>query len=243
MFKRRYPFDRSTMRETRSAFSIVELLVIVAILLALAALILPARRSAGGAARRAQCQNNLKQITTALHNYAAEHGTFPPTFTVGPNGQRLHSWRTLILPYLDQRDLYSKIDLSKPWNDPVNSEAARASLNAYQCPESGSSLARSHTPYLAITSPDGCFDGPKARTLIELPDDARRTMMVVDAGTDSAVHWMAPDDINPSQLFEIATELSQTHLGVLLVGFADGSARELLPDAISNATAIAGDDQ
>jgi type II secretory pathway pseudopilin PulG len=243
MLNSRHLSRRLTMRESRGGFSIVELLVIVAILVALAAFILPLRRSAGGAARRAQCQNNVKQITTALHNYAAEHGTFPPAFTVGPNGQRFHSWRVLILPYFDQRNLYSQVDLSKPWNDPVNSEAAKSIVTAFTCPESESTISQTYTPYLAITSPDGCFDGPKARTLIELPAEARRTMMVVDAGADHTVHWMSPDDINLSQLFEIATEVSRTHLGVLIIGFADGSARQVFPDVINRATAIAGDVQ
>lgn len=242
MFNRRMP-RQLMIRESRNGFSIVELLVIIAILVALAAFILPLRRSAGEAARRAQCQNNVKQITTALHKYAAEHGAFPPAFTVGPNGQRLHSWRTLILPYLDQRNLYSRIDLSKPWNDPVNSEAANSSLSAYKCPESKSSIARAHTPYLAVISPDGCFQGPEAKKLADLPGEVRRTMAVVDAGFKRAVHWMSPDDIDSSQLFEIAAEVSDTHLGVLIIGFADGSARQVFPDTINRATAIAGDVQ
>ncbi|MEZ6144785.1 MAG: DUF1559 domain-containing protein [Planctomycetaceae bacterium] len=50
--------------------------------------------------RHLQCKNNLKQIMLALHNYHDDFGTFPPAYTVDENGKRMHSWRTLIWPYL-----------------------------------------------------------------------------------------------------------------------------------------------
>ena len=76
------------------------------------ALMLPAQRRAREPARRSQCKNNLKQIGLALHNYHETYGAFPPAYTVDADGKRLHSWRTLILPYLDQAPLYDKIDFS-----------------------------------------------------------------------------------------------------------------------------------
>ena len=60
--------------------------------------------------------NNIRNITLALLNYADTHKAFPPAYTVDANGNRLHSWRTLLLPYLDQQSLYESIDFSKPWN-------------------------------------------------------------------------------------------------------------------------------
>src|SRR5262245_16452317 len=78
------------------------------------------------AARRTQCKNNLKQILLALTNYELEYQALPPAHTTDANGNPLHSWRTLILPYLDQRQLYESIDLSKPWNDPINADACKA---------------------------------------------------------------------------------------------------------------------
>ena len=70
-----------------------------------------------------QCANNLKQIALALRNYESVYHALPPAYTVDAEGKPLHSWRTLILPYLEQQALYDKIDLSKPWDDPANKEA------------------------------------------------------------------------------------------------------------------------
>ena len=77
---------------------------------------------------------NLKQIELALFNYESTYHALPPAYTVDAEGNALHSWRTLILPYLDQTQLYEKIDLSKPWNDPVNAEAFNTRVPVFQCP-------------------------------------------------------------------------------------------------------------
>src|SRR5262245_5872973 len=80
------------------------------------ALLLPAQRRGREAARRTQCKNNLKLIALALHQYEADYHALPPAYTVDRYGNPLHSWRTLILPYLDQQALYNSIDLSKAWD-------------------------------------------------------------------------------------------------------------------------------
>ena len=112
-------------------FTLIELLVVVAIIALLIAMLLPAVRSAGPAAVRSQCINNLKQVALALYNYEDEYKTLPPAYTVDANGRPLHSWRTLILPYLEQGPLYRTIDLAKPWDDPANSEALKTALPVY----------------------------------------------------------------------------------------------------------------
>ena len=102
---------------------LVQVLMALGTIVLLIALLLPAVRTAGPAARRAQCTNNLKQIALALHNYEQEHKALPPAYTVDATGRPLHSWRTLILPYLEQESLYRSIDLSKPWDDRSNAKA------------------------------------------------------------------------------------------------------------------------
>src|SRR4051812_35222376 len=82
-------------------FTITKLLVVVAVIALLIGLLLPARRSAGPAVRRTVCASNLRQIGLALDNYEQDQGVYPPARTFDANGRPLHSWRTLILPYMD----------------------------------------------------------------------------------------------------------------------------------------------
>ncbi len=66
----------------------------------LVALMLPSVRRGREPARQVQCKNNLRNIALALRNYETEYHALPPAFTVDAEGKPLHSWRTLILPYL-----------------------------------------------------------------------------------------------------------------------------------------------
>ena len=115
-------------RRTRGGFTLVELLVVIAIIGILVALLLPAVQSAREAARRMQCQNNLKQLALALHNYHTAHATFPPAGFYdggGANGSTL-SWHTTVLPFIEQQNLYDALDRDGPYGSTVNKQAVRA---------------------------------------------------------------------------------------------------------------------
>ena len=60
--------------------------------------------------------NNLKQIGLAFHNYADAYRSFPPAVIYGPDGKPWHSWRVLLLPFLEQQPLYEQYDFSQPWD-------------------------------------------------------------------------------------------------------------------------------
>jgi prepilin-type N-terminal cleavage/methylation domain-containing protein/prepilin-type processing-associated H-X9-DG protein len=98
----------------RSAFTLLELLVVIAIIAVLIGLLVPAVQQVRQAAARAQCQNNLKQLGLALHNYAGEQeNAFPPSYTLAitPTSVNTVAWGTVILPYIEQTALYSRYDL------------------------------------------------------------------------------------------------------------------------------------
>src|SRR5687768_2745695 len=106
-------------------FTLVELLVVIAIIGILIALLLPAVQAARESARRSQCTNNLKQIGIALHNYHDTNSVLPfagASWPVGPNQESTeHSWVIRVLPFVEQRSLYSNLDLTKP-TGPRNGE-------------------------------------------------------------------------------------------------------------------------
>ena len=87
----------------RRGFTLVELLVVIAIIGVLVALLLPAVQSAREAARRTQCQNNLKQLGLAFHNFHDTRGALPPG--TGSDPCCWGTWQVLVMPYLEQKTL------------------------------------------------------------------------------------------------------------------------------------------
>ncbi len=120
----------SSVRATRRAFTLVELLVVITIIGILIALLLPAVQSAREAARKLQCSNNMKNLGLALHEYHTSYGIFPPSsvwrnsagalnnsaLASGPAniGTMNENWVCLILPQLEQTPLYKTMDFTKP---------------------------------------------------------------------------------------------------------------------------------
>ncbi len=206
-------------------FTLVKLLAILGIIALLIALLLPATRSAGPAARRAQCTNNLKQIALALHDYEQTYNALPPAHTVDAMGRPLHSWRTLILPYLEQQPLYQTIDLSKPWNDQANAKAMGTSVPVFRCPAAVG--PPNTTTYLAIAAPNGCFLPGESRRLAEITDAHESTLMVIEAGEENAVPWMAPVDADESLVMSLGPATKLHHEGGTNACFVDGHVQFL----------------
>lgn len=126
-------------REGRCGSTLVELLVVIAIIGTLVALMLPAVQAARETARRAQCQNNLRQIGLALHAYHAAHGHFPAGCVdkriprVNPAGRQL-AWSAALLANLDEPALWRQVDFESAFDSPKNAPAAAVVLPTYLCP-------------------------------------------------------------------------------------------------------------
>jgi prepilin-type N-terminal cleavage/methylation domain-containing protein/prepilin-type processing-associated H-X9-DG protein len=128
------------MKSYRRAFTLIELLVVIAIIAVLIALLLPAVQAAREAARRAQCTNNLKQISLAVHNFESTNAKLPDG--IGPypaqgGGTRL-GVQGLILPYLEQAGLYGAFNFDFDMNASGQNETARIQqISAFLCPSDG----------------------------------------------------------------------------------------------------------
>jgi prepilin-type N-terminal cleavage/methylation domain-containing protein/prepilin-type processing-associated H-X9-DG protein len=132
------------MRRPKPGFTLLELLVVIAMIGVLMALLLPAVQSSREAARRAQCSGNLKQIALAMHNYVGVHAVLPP----GKKGCCWGTWLVYVLPELEQQPLYNawnscginspgvptNYDLDLRYFGAANVTVSSTRLGVYLCP-------------------------------------------------------------------------------------------------------------
>jgi prepilin-type N-terminal cleavage/methylation domain-containing protein len=138
----------SRISRNRAAFTLVELLVVIAIIATLIGLLLPAVQSARESARRMSCQNNLKQISLAMMNYATAKKRFPPGQLQVPNSKAV-SWSAFFLEFMEQKNIQitndpvaqvtvaapdSRLYLKAPLNSKFNQKATSTILPFYLCP-------------------------------------------------------------------------------------------------------------
>jgi prepilin-type N-terminal cleavage/methylation domain-containing protein/prepilin-type processing-associated H-X9-DG protein len=134
--------QRAPRHRRSSGFTLIELLVVIAIIGVLIALLLPAVQQAREAARRIQCVNNLKQIGLGLHNFESAYNAFPRsgehpvTWTDGKTykSQDYQSLFTLILPMIEQAQVFNAYNLELRHNQPGNFTASATAINTFLCP-------------------------------------------------------------------------------------------------------------
>jgi prepilin-type processing-associated H-X9-DG protein len=204
------------------------------------ALLLPAVQAAREAARRMQCLNNMKQIGLAMHNYNQQYGCFPPAYIADENGKPMHSWRVLILPFLEEegKGLYSQYKFDEPWDGPNNKKLAARMPRVFQCPTEHGEPGGSETSYAMLVGPRAFSDGATSRTLSEITakDGLSNTIMVAECA-GAGLNWMEPRDLDTEEMsFKIqtggdggvaTTEISSCHFGTANVLFCDGAAKTL----------------
>jgi prepilin-type N-terminal cleavage/methylation domain-containing protein len=234
----------------RPGMTLVELLVVVAIVAALAGLLIPAVQAAREAARRTACLNNLRNVGCALHGHLLVKRRFP----VGclewrggwkPGPARCLAWSAAILPWLEEQPLFGEIDFGRPFDDPANAAAAAVRLAVYLCPSadrSGGPAWMGRTDYGGltgerITSPNN----PEKGVLIhdrgfaerEIRDGLSKTILV---GECSRGPWPDGQWINGRNLFDQAyavnwptweDELRSRHTSGAQALFGDGAVRML----------------
>jgi len=213
------------------AVAVPVLLVCGGILLAL---LLPAVQAAREAARRAACANNLKQIGLAMHCYHDANKCFPPAFIPDENGKPKHSWRVLLLPYMEEQALYAQYRFDEPWDSPNNKALAARMPSVYRCP-SDSDMTAGKTSYAMLVGPHAISDGPTPRRLSDIRDGSSNTIMIAEAAS-ADINWLEPRDLDTADMFGARgpaeglfgyTEINSCHPNGANALFADGSVHYL----------------
>lgn len=155
---------------------------------------------------------DLTTIGAALLAYEAEHGSFPPAALSDSSGKALLSWRVLLLPYLDEKDLYARFDLTKAWDDPANKALLSQIPAAFRA---GEGDGGGNTHYAGVAGKKQVFNGSATTlgggvTRVAITDGLDMTFGVGPVGSKVSLPWTAPADIAIAD-----------HLGF---GLADGFA-------------------
>lgn len=266
-------------RSPRNGFTLIEMLFVLAIIAILIALLMPATRRVRDAAARTQCTNNLKQLSLSMHSYAGHTRKPAPYLTNGlpetlaelvlPPGcngpgkkpeDRL-SWMVMLLPYLEQDNLYKQFNLEKGYAG--NLPAARTSIHTFDCPEAEKAATADFvTNYVAMSgigndaawqpagAPGNGFMGYDRLTAFAMiTDGTSNTIALMETranlgpwarGGISTLRGFDPDDVP----FNGAGRPFGGHDVGIHVALADGSVRFLRssiePTTLAAAITIAG---
>lgn len=145
-------------------------------------------------AQRVGCQGSLSAIGTAMHEYHEKHGHFPPSVVMGDDGKPKHSWRVLLLEFLDG-ETFAAYKMDEPWDGPNNRKLADKMPSSYRCPSDANAKTNKHTNYFVVVGPGTVFPGSKTVKLDDIQNPKGSTILVVEAA-GQGVHWMEPKDLD-----------------------------------------------
>jgi hypothetical protein len=203
-------------------------LTTVAISGILVALLLPAVQAAREAARRTASINNVKNINLAVLNNADRTKVFPPQDITDAEAKPLLSWRVHILPYLEQQALYDQFHLDEPWDSEHNKKLIAKMPEVYLDPSSRWQPTDGKTHYLGVKGPNFAFNPEnKQQTFASFRDGTSNTIMLVQVNDDHVTTWTKPEDWEPDEKNLLNGLIPNLHPGIFLVGFADGSVRNI----------------
>jgi hypothetical protein len=173
---------------------------------------------------RTAVKEDIKRIMLAMHQYHDAHNSFPPAYTLGPDGKRWHSWRALILPYLEP-ELAQQYRIDEPWNGPHNQSLLAQAPDVFRSDRAGGPV--NAASYFAVVGERTLWPADQALGIRDIVDGTSNTVAIVeDFRTD--ISWLEPKDLLPSEFLQsLESDKTGQQDGGLTVGLADGSARFL----------------
>ena len=189
-----------------------------------AAAFVAARAKIQTAAAAQTSANNLKQIGIALHNYHDSIGNFPPAAVCDKTGKPMLSWRVLILPYVEQDNLYKQFKLDEPWDSEHNKKLIEKMPKVYAIPGK-TPPGGTETHYRVFVGNGAGFDWLMGGKIVNITDGTSNTIMCATAA--EAVPWTKPDELAFDPDKDMGKLLGMVVNGRCQVGMFDGSVRTL----------------
>jgi hypothetical protein len=218
----------------------------IVVLLGLGLLLGPVRW-ARDAAIACQSESSLNQLQFAMFCYHDKYGCLPPAYVADPSGKPMHSWRVLLLPQIEQHELYQQYDFSEPWNGPNNRKLADQMPSIFHCRSEPESTT--YTNFVVIRGPDTAFPGAESTTFDQFTDGLGETILIAEIA-DSAICWLEPRDLDVGEMSFSANDeqrpsISSSRGRGPFVGFASGISGywvspSLAPEDLTALTTIAG---
>ena len=207
------------------------------------ALLLPAVQSARSAARQAQSSNNLRQVGLALLNYETAWGTLPPAVVKDKDGKPLYSWRVLLLPYLEERELYDRFNKDESWDSPSNIALSAQIPHAFESMKEPGRCA-----IVGVVGPDCLLStGDKPTQIGNCRDGLSNTIYAFSVEGWNG-NWAAPVDLDSTSaqfILGIPPLVGEARRDVVVAGLGDGSVIPLngvTPEALRAMTTCNGDE-
>ncbi len=187
--------------------------------------------------------NNFRQIATAMQTYEDQRTRYPVS-RVDSSGNPLLSWRVLILPYIDQINLYNQFNLNEPWDSPHNLALLDQMPDVFRLP--GDDWNSTTTRVQTFTGPGAPFATPGLGTVGPTPqnitDGSSRTIMITETGSGNAVPWTAPTDepFWPNDPFSALGDLGVNFVTALFNGAVQTRSSSISPDLLAALITSAG---
>lgn len=226
--------------------SIIEWLVVAWICLVLIMLMTPSLSYPREANYRNWSRNNLRQVMIGLLCYDSAKGAFPSGYSVDEQGRALHSWRTHLLPFVEEQALYNMIRLDEPWDSPSNQKIVQdLAIDCFRSPrEATRGSLQDETHYLAVVDEEAVIRPGKGARLRDVSDGCSNTIVLIETA-GRGVYWHEPRDLSMEQAIDLLTgQTDEKHVwaergyyvtcryhgdGLMprLVAFADGSVTQM----------------
>ena len=242
----------SAKNPTQAGFTVVELLVSLAVIGIVMALLLPAISSARESVRRASCMSNLRQIGIAINEYHDAYRTLPTGciewrgFNT-PRTNRQYAWSALILPFLDERPLHSKINFHRAFDAPENAQVAATRVKIFECPSvPRKKTKRGPSDYGGLygelindrEQDDGLFLYDTVLRLIDVTDGTTHTLAVAEDVDGPDSEWINGRNvfiqaygINDKNAWIGDNEIRSKHRSGAMVVFVD-SRTQFMSEAV-----------